>query len=70
MAKSKKKTGKKKVPGRGGARPGSGPKRKMKDACRITVWLSLEHLSALYAYGEKYGLTRSEAIRQLIGAAS
>lgn len=70
MAKSKKKTGKKKATGRGGARPGSGPKRKMKDACRITVWLSDDHLSILYAYGKEHGLTRSESVRQLIGAAS
>ncbi len=55
---------------RGGARPGSGPKRKMEDARRITVWLSDEHLSVLSAYGKEHGLTRSEAIRTLIGAAS
>lgn len=65
MAKKKKKA-RKKTASRGGARPGSGPKAKMKDGRAISVWLGVEHLAKL----DGLGGTRSEAIRTLIEAAS
>lgn len=70
MTKKKKKASKKKASKKGGARPGSGPKPKMKNGCAISVWLGVEHLVILHAYGGKYGIGRSEAIRRLIIASS
>ena len=62
MAKKKKK----KTGTRGGARPNSGPKPKMKNGRIISVWLGDEHLSKLDQVPGV--MNRSEAIRALINA--
>ncbi|KKK82568.1 hypothetical protein LCGC14_2802080 [marine sediment metagenome] len=66
MAKRKKKAAKKKTGTRGGARPNSGPKPKMKNGRIISVWLGDEHLAKLDQVPDVP--TRSEAIRVLIDA--
>ena len=57
---------KKKKSKKGGARPGSGPKRKMANGRAVTIRLGDEHLAVLDSYANDKGITRSAALRQIV----